>query len=56
MDRIIKVIHKAQRREKVINIVLGLILLGMGILIMFNKFTIMTSFVSQLPFKLPIGM
>lgn len=57
MDRIIKVIHKVQHREKVINTALGLVLLGMGTLIMFNKFTILTSFVSRLlPFKLPIGM
>lgn len=57
MDRVIKVIHRAQRQERIINIVLGLLLLGMGTLIMFNKFTILTGFVSWLmPFKLPIGM
>lgn len=57
MDRVIKVIHKAQHREKVINTIVGLLLLVMGILIMLNKFTIMTGFFAKLlPFKLPIGM
>lgn len=57
MDRVIKLVHKAQRTEKVLNIILGLTMLGMGILIMLNKFTILTSWVARLlPFKLPIGM
>lgn len=57
MDRVIKVIHRAKRQERMINLVLGLLLLGMGTLIMFDKFTILTGFVSRLmPFKLPIGM
>lgn len=57
MDRVIKVIHKAQRAEKALNIIFGVVLLGMGILIMSNKFTILTGWAARLlPFKLPIGM
>lgn len=57
MDRVIKIIHKAQRAEKALNIILGVVLLGMGILIMANKFTILTGWAARLlPLKLPIGM
>ncbi len=57
MDRIIKVIHRVKRREKAINTVLGLSILGMGILIMFDKFTVLTVLIAKfMPFKLPIGM
>lgn len=57
MDRVIRAIHKTQRVEKPLNVLLGLIMLGMGILIMTNKFTILTGWASIiLPFKLPIGM
>ncbi|QNB46765.1 cytochrome C biogenesis protein CcdA [Thermanaerosceptrum fracticalcis] len=57
MDKIIKAIHRTWQVEKTVNLVLGLIMLGMGVLIMLDKFTLLTAFTAKLlPFKLPIGM
>lgn len=57
MDKIIRIIHKTKQREKTVNLILGSVMLVIGVLIMLNKFTLLTGLAAKiLPFKLPLGM
>ncbi len=57
VGRAVRLIRRAARYERVISIAIGLMMLVFGLLMVTNRFTLLTQFFFQLlPYKLPLGM
>lgn len=57
VGRAVRLIRRAARYERVISIAMGLMMLVFGLLMVTNRFTLLTQFFFRLvPYKLPLGM